>query len=117
MQSKLLTSLHEGLAAIRMADFLKKNLEFRGEKVDEMGCILVLKTGNQCTVSGTGQIFDKFKKNEEMNKYCGYADDTVNFYDENFESAPYQLMKFDQTFFKMPYDCQKSRSIVIIFDR
>ena len=111
MQSKLLTSLREGLAAIRMAEYLNKILASRGEAVEPTGCILLLKTGQQSTISGTGDIFQRFKQTGEVKEYCADVQEPVSFYDDNFDRAHYRFLTFDQTFYKMPYDCRKSMFI------
>ena len=109
MQSKLLTSLREGLSSIRMAEFLKKIMLSRGQDVGDTGCILLLQTGNQCTIAGSGKIFDHFQETGQVMNYGGSQQKPVSFYDDDFEEAAYRIMKFDQTFYRMPYDCRKSR--------
>ena len=106
MQSNLLTSLHEGLASIRMADFLNKIMFSRGEDVCDTGCILLLKTGVQCTIAGSGKIFQEFQESGQVKEYSTVS--PVSFYAENFETASYRILNFDQTFYKMLYDCRKS---------
>ena len=103
----MLTSLREGLTAIRMSNFLSKIQESRGEAVANPGCLILLKTGNQCTVAGSGELFDKFRRTGELKEYGGNAS-PVSFYADNFETAAYRILKFDQTFYKMPYDCRNS---------
>ena len=68
-----------------------------------------MKTGNQCTLSGSGDIFDHFLTTGEIKDYGGKSQEPVSFYDESFETASCRLIKFNQTFYKMPYDCRKSR--------
>ena len=108
MQSKMLTSLREGLASIRMAEFLNRIMQSRGEENVDTGCILLLKTGKQCTVAGSGNIFKHFQETGNLENYGGPSAQPVTFYDEDFESAQYRIFKFDQTFYKMPYDCRSS---------
>ena len=110
IQSKLLTSLREGLSAIRLSDYLNKIFTSRGENVEDNGCIMLLKTGAQCTVSGMGKIFEQFKESGKIEQYGGPSHQPVTFYDDDFEHAAYRILNFDQTFYKMPYDCRSSMS-------
>ena len=43
-----------------------------------------------------------------MNKYSGDANDPAKYYDPGWEDSRFRFMSFDQTFYKMPYDCRKS---------
>ena len=103
------TSLREGVAATRVADFYNQKMSELGKIFGPTGCVVAVESGGQCTISGSGQIFDNFLLTGKIKHHSGYGREPVKFYEENFDKAPYRLMKFDQTFDNMPYDCRKSK--------
>ena len=57
---------------------------------------------------GCGEVFDNFKSSGDLNKYTGISGDPKKYYEDGWQDALLRLMKFDQSFYKMPYDCRKS---------
>ena len=103
-----MTSLREGLAATRIADFLNEQLRMLGQVNKPAGAVIALDTGEECTIAGVGPMFDEFLRIGKLINYSGYGGEATTFYDHNFEQAPFRLMKYDETFYKMPYDVRKS---------
>ena len=91
-----------------MAEYLNKIMVSHGQAVEAPGCILLFKTGEQSTISGSGDIFQRFKDTGELKEYCTAVQQPVSFYNNNFEQVHYRSLTFDQTFYKMPYDCRNS---------
>ena len=110
--STVCSSVREGLAAVRIAEFLNKELQDLGEEIGLRGLVLVLDTGQQCTIAGAGTIFDNFRHTGQVNNYTGYGEEPTKFYDrKNYHTAPCRLMNFDETYYKMPYDCRSCKLI------
>ena len=103
-----MTSLREGIAATRIADFLNDQLRLLGKINGSAGAVIALVTGEQCTISGVGPMYDDFLKTGKLRNYSGFGQEATTFYDKDFESAPLRIMKYDETFYKMPYDVRKS---------
>ena len=102
------TCLCEGVASTQVADYYDQILQNSGDSFGLSECFMAVKVGDQCTISGCGNIFDNFMETGEISNYLGYAKKPVRFFEDNFDKAPFRMMKYDQTFDKMPYDCRKS---------
>ena len=110
------SSIWEGLAAVRIADFLNIQLKDIGEEFSITGCCIVIDTGQQCTVAGVGQMFEEFQRSGMLKGYTGFGSAPTQFFDrKNYHTAPYRLMKFDETYYKMPYDCRTHEIFSIYF--
>ena len=109
------TCLREGVAATRVADFYINKMIHSGQKFGPTGCVMAVEVGNQCTVSGSGQMFENFLLSGKIENYSGFGQEPVRFYEENYDKAPFRIMKFDQTFDKMPYDCRKSMLLIFSY--
>ena len=53
-------------------------------------------------------MFDTFNSSGDLNKYTGCSGKPKKYYEDGWQDAMLRLMKFDQSFYKMPYDCRKS---------
>ena len=110
----LLSSLREGLAATRIAEFIRNKLQQHGKNIQPPGAVLMIDTGEQCSVAGTGALFEAFLQSGQLENYTGYGQDPKAFYDKNFETALYRRFNFDQTFYRQPYDA-RSRKIYLYY--
>ena len=106
LSSTLLTGLREGLASIRIADYLNQKLEDQGDENVESGTLMILDTGKQCSIAGCGKIFDEFVRSGKVKYFTGYGQKPKTFYVKNFETADCRIFKFDQTYYKQPYDAR-----------
>ena len=86
--STIMTSLHEGIAATRIADFLNEQLRVLGKINGTAGAVLAVDTGEQCTISGVGPMYDEFLRTGRLTNYSGYGQKATTFHDKDFESAP-----------------------------
>ena len=80
-----------------------------GNDRKNVGHVLVVDTGGQTTISGSGEIFEKFKELGQLKDYAGYGQVPKTFFDRGYKSATVCYMKFDQTYHRMPYDCMCSK--------
>ena len=112
MVSTVCTSVREGLAAIRIADFLNNKLsEEKGEQKGPTGACIVMDTGTQSTIGGVGKIFEQFRQNGKVTDYTGFEQEPTEMYDKkSYHTAPCRLMTFEQTYYRMPYDCCSRKS-------
>ena len=110
----LCTSIREGLASLRIAEFLNKKLRDLGRDVGGVpGGVFLIDTGNQTTISGVGSIFDEFLRSGKIENYTGSDEQPTQMFDKkNYHTAACRLMTFDQTFYRMPYDC-RSRMFIL----
>ena len=56
-------------------------------------------------------MFDNFMSSGDVNKYTGVSGKPTKYYENGWQDALLRLMKYDQSFYKMPYDCRKSKLI------
>ena len=106
--STVLTALREGVAATHIADFINDQMKVLGKATTGTGAVVCIDTGHQCNISGVGKIYDEFIKTVRLTKYSGYGQEATTFYDKDFETAPLCIIKYDETFYKMPYDVRSS---------
>ena len=104
-----MTSFREGLASTRIAEFLNEQLKILDQTNGQPGAVMLLDTGEQCTIAGVGPIFDKFLKTGKLMSYSGFGTEASTFEDKDFETVPLRLINYDETFYKMPYDVCKSK--------
>ena len=67
------TSLREGVASTRVADYYDTKLRNMGESFGISECFIAVKVGDQCTISGSGDMFDNFLANGQLKNYLGYG--------------------------------------------
>ena len=107
-------SIREGLAAIRISEFLNEQLKGLGIKMGIPGALIFLETGEQCTSAGVGKLFEDFKRTGKITKHSGYGHKARTFYEPNFETAPFRFINFDETYHKMPYDARASKENIFL---
>ena len=108
-----MTSLCEGIAATRIADFLNDQLKLIGQVNGPAGALIAVDTGQQCSISGVGPIYDNFICTGKLMGYSGYGTEASTFHDSDFETTPLRIINYDQTFYQMPYDVRKSESFTV----
>ena len=104
-----MTSLREGLTAARISEFLNGQLNSVGVNTGIPGAVIYLHTGQQLNVTGVGPIYEEFKRTGKLVNYFGGPQQATRFTEPNFENANVRFFKFDETFYKMPYDVRKSK--------
>ena len=103
-----MTSLREGIAATRIADFLNQQLKLLGQINGPAGALIAVDTGEQCSISGVGPIYEHFIQTGKLMNYSGYGTEASTFHDNDFNTASLRIVNYDETFYKMPYDVRKS---------
>ena len=106
--STLLNPIRDGIAATRIAEFLSDQLRSVGKEIACSSSLLVLDTGEQCTIAGCGPVYDEFIRSGQVKNYSGFGQEATTFYDDNFEAAPLRVINYDEAFYKMPYDVRTS---------
>ena len=71
--------------------------------------------GEDTIVSGFGYLIDNFIRTKQLSGYPGQTVNVSVLSDENYENATLKLMRFDQTFDKMPYDASKRKIMSLIY--
>ena len=84
-------------------------MELGKNKREDVGHVLVIDTGGQTTISGTGKIFDEFKESGTLKNYTGYGQEPKTFFEKGYKRAGVRYMNFDETYHGMPYDCRRVR--------
>ena len=104
--SSLCSTVRVGFNTVRLADIYNERTRELGEKKRNAGHISIVDTGKQTTISGSGEIFEIFQKTGLIKKFSGFGTKAMTFFDENFTRAPLRKMNFDETYYKMHYDCR-----------
>ena len=111
--STTLTCLREDLAAVRIANYLNGILQQMGGGTKPLtGSLMMVDVGGQCSVAGTGKIYEDFCRSGKLLHFSGCGTKPKEYYDEAFDTALYRVFKFDQTYYRQPYDC-KSHKILL----
>ena len=101
-----MTCVRTGLATARMCDILNERIsKLLGLQT---GVFIAIESGQQCTISGCGPIYDEYKRTGKIMNHSGYGDIPKSFYDPDFDTAAIRFLNFDETYADMPYDCRKS---------
>ena len=67
LYSFLQNAVHAGFNISCLSDYIQDRLmELGKNKREDVGHVLVIDTGGQTTMSGTGKIFDEFKESEKL---------------------------------------------------
>ena len=93
-----------------IADFLNEQLRMLGKNNKPAGAVIAIDTGEQCTISGVGPMYDEFLWTDKFMDYSGFGEEATPFYDKDFEEAPLRIIKYDETFYRMPYDVCTSKT-------
>ena len=70
-------------------------------------CMLI-DTGDQSTMSGSGEVFEKFQRTGVIDGYTGQGRPVTKFTDPNCDVDLLQMMDFDDTFQGLNYDVTRS---------
>ena len=113
MSSSLYSAIHFCFNTVRYAEIYNQRKGNEG-KNDNVGHISVIETGGQTTFSGSGEIYENFKKTGLIQNFSGYGHKPVSFFENGFDSALSREIKFNETYYDMHYDVRNSESFKII---
>ena len=109
LYSTLRNAIRGGHNVSHLAEYIQTRLQKElGHDMKKVGHVSLVDTGGQTTFSGSGEIFEKFKKCWQLKDYSGFGLNPKTFFEEGFTTAPLRYMKFDETYHRMPYDCTNS---------
>ena len=69
---------------------------------------MLLDTGGQCTIAGSGEAFEKFQRTGVLEGYTGEGRRPTTITDPNYDAALLRMMDFEDTFQGLNYDVTKS---------
>ena len=64
----------------------------------------MISDGYHSVLGGSGEIFEEFLRSRELKNYAGEGEELSFHTDENYSDAKLKVVRFDQTFDKLPYD-------------
>ena len=108
------TAFRYGLVTKRMCDAYNSRCTIPNQKLP--GIVMLVKAGDQCTMSGSGEIYEKFKRTGVIDGFTENGLNPVKYTDPNYDAAALREMNFRDTFDGMKYDCTKSKMLCVIFD-
>ena len=108
MESSLFNSVRAGFNTVRYAEIYNERKTTQDQTQQNVGHISIIQYGGQMTISGSGDIYENFKKGGLVGKVAGNAEKPVTFLEEGFDTAPLREMQFDETYYGMHYDCRSS---------
>ena len=97
--STIMTALKEGIAVTRIVDFLNDQLKIIGQINGPAGALIAVDTGEQCSISGVGPIYENFLRTGKLMNYSGFGTEASTFHDSDFETAPLRIINYDETFY------------------
>ena len=108
IQSHMKTCFRYGLAMKRLCDAYNDRV-FGTTKIKRKSAVMMLMdTGEQCTISGSGHIFNGFKTTGVIEGFNGQGMNLTEFSDPNSDAALLWIMQFDDTYHGMTYDVTHS---------
>ena len=93
---------------------VKRN-QLEGKEFDKVASFVMVTNGEDTTVSGFGYLIDNFIRTKQLSGYPGQNENVSVLADDNYQDSKLKLMRFDQTFDKMPYDASKRKLIWYFF--
>ena len=106
IESHIMSCIRSGLETGRLCDVLNDRIsKALGLKT---GIFIGIDTGLQCTVAGSGPIFEHYKKTGTIAKHTGFGLKPSTFYDPDFDYAKLRFINYDETFANSPYDASTS---------
>ena len=95
------------------ATVLNERITPPGQNLKAVGHVSISDTGGQTTISGSGEIYENFKKMGKIENYSGFGQTPVNFYDPGFKTAVLRMMNFDESYHGMQYDACRSTKLTL----
>ena len=90
---------------------VKRN-DLQGINSDKVSSFVIVTNGEDTVVSGFGYLLDNFIRTKQLSGYPGQNENVSVLSDEDYQASKLKLMRFDQTFDKMPYDASKRKTLV-----
>ena len=103
-KSYMMTSFRIGIGASRIAEVLNHRKGLNGN----VGCMFLMQTGDQATVSSEGFLVEKFLKSGKIKQFPGFGTTPKRIFDREFKDAQYRFVRFDETNYYLNYDSQQS---------
>ena len=83
--------------------------QLQGQDSDKVSSFVMLSNGEDTVVSGYGYLIDTFIRTKQLSGYPGQNENVSVLSDVDYKESKLKLMRFDQTFDKMPYDASKRK--------
>ena len=110
LYSCLRNAVRGGHNISRLAEYYQSRLKQElGMDMKLVGHVFVLDTGGQSTISGSGEMYEEFKRSGALVNYAGYGEVPKTFYDKGYKTASVRSMNLDETYHRMPYDSRRSK--------
>ena len=112
MNSSLSSAIHYCFNTVRYAEIYNKRKN--SDESKPVGHISLVQTGNQMTLSGSGEIYEQFKAWGFLQNLSGIATEPVSFFQDGYKNAPVRAIKFDETYYDMHYDVRSSKEWLVL---
>ena len=107
IESSTKTAVRTTIATSR---FTAKRNELDSRRLKGLaGSMIMLSDGEFATVGGHGDLFERFLQTKQLSGYPGEKSPVVSILDDNYTDADLKLMRFDQTYDKLPYDASSRK--------
>ena len=104
-----MTSFRAGHSALRVAkEYHRRRNEISGVPIPNIGGVMCIDTGSQCSLSGVGKIYNDFKRTGSIAGYSGFGSAPVPSAHPNYAEAPYTEVRFRDTFANSTMKCAES---------
>ena len=89
--------------------------QISGVPIPNIGAVMSIDTGVQCSVSGSGKMYTDFKRTGAIAGYTGFGASPVSFSHPNYADAPYREVTFKDTFANSTLKCAESELILYMY--
>ena len=100
----LRNTIQNGIATGHIADHLNERILAASLLKCYTNIVLMIDTGKQCTIAGSGKAFDDFKRTGVLKNFTGFGTNPATYSDSHFQEAPLRFMTFAET-----YDNKKTK--------
>ena len=112
IQSMLRSTIRNGIGTICLAKHLNARLMALGLPERETNLNIVIDTGIQCTLAGSGKCYEKFKNTGTITSFTGCGQKPALSKDSHYSQAPLRLMTFVDMYGNSKYKESKQISLI-----
>ena len=73
--------------------------------------------GCHSVFGGSGELFEEFLRTRQLKNYAGEGEKLAFITDDNYAESKLKVVRFDQTFDKLPYDASAREYILLVFNK
>ena len=104
INSAVRSTVTAGRYGHKLCDEKKKNGLFQFDTSKLTGSLFMNTDGDETVVAGCGSLLDSFLNTGRLSGYAGEGEEVCTVANPDYYSSTIGLLRFDQSFSKLPYD-------------